>query len=107
MKFKLAAVTLFTCVAMMCSDSNGQLLDRMLNRGGCGCDAAPSCCDTPASSCGGAGLCSKAKIGQPGRLFGGCGGDYGCGNNAPILSCLLYTSPSPRDATLSRMPSSA
>ena len=26
---------------------------------------------------------------------------------ASILSCLLYTSPSPRDATLSRMPSSA
>ena len=25
----------------------------------------------------------------------------------PHLSCLLYTSPSPRDATLSRMPSSA
>ena len=25
----------------------------------------------------------------------------------PITSCLLYTSPSPRDATLSRMPSSA
>ena len=25
----------------------------------------------------------------------------------PINSCLLYTSPSPRDATLSRMPSSA
>ena len=24
-----------------------------------------------------------------------------------ITSCLLYTSPSPRDATLSRMPSSA
>ena len=24
-----------------------------------------------------------------------------------ILACLLYTSPSPRDATLSRMPSSA
>ena len=24
-----------------------------------------------------------------------------------ILNCLLYTSPSPRDATLSRMPSSA
>ena len=35
-----------------------------------------------------------------------------CGQNDPIscynlLSCLLYTSPSPRDATLSRMPSSA
>ena len=25
----------------------------------------------------------------------------------PIVACLLYTSPSPRDATLSRMPSSA
>ena len=25
----------------------------------------------------------------------------------PIAGCLLYTSPSPRDATLSRMPSSA
>ena len=25
----------------------------------------------------------------------------------PIVNCLLYTSPSPRDATLSRMPSSA
>ena len=31
-------------------------------------------------------------------------------DNAPkpsVWSCLLYTSPSPRDATLSRMPSSA
>ena len=27
--------------------------------------------------------------------------------NVPFTSCLLYTSPSPRDATLSRMPSSA
>ena len=27
--------------------------------------------------------------------------------NANVHSCLLYTSPSPRDATLSRMPSSA
>ena len=26
---------------------------------------------------------------------------------APVMPCLLYTSPSPRDATLSRMPSSA
>ena len=26
---------------------------------------------------------------------------------AKMISCLLYTSPSPRDATLSRMPSSA
>ena len=27
--------------------------------------------------------------------------------NVEIVTCLLYTSPSPRDATLSRMPSSA
>ena len=27
--------------------------------------------------------------------------------STPVLVCLLYTSPSPRDATLSRMPSSA
>ena len=33
-------------------------------------------------------------------------GDLTC-NIALILGCLLYTSPSPRDATLSRMPSSA
>ena len=40
-------------------------------------------------------------IASPGAtllLFGGIGG---------IKGCLLYTSPSPRDATLSRMPSSA
>ena len=28
-------------------------------------------------------------------------------NGTKVLFCLLYTSPSPRDATLSRMPSSA
>ena len=31
----------------------------------------------------------------------------GANKNAMISTCLLYTSPSPRDATLSRMPSSA
>jgi len=37
------------------------------------------------------------------------GGDVVCsvGNAAEGNTCLLYTSPSPRDATLSRMPSSA
>ena len=29
------------------------------------------------------------------------------GDDIQVISCLLYTSPSPRDATLSRMPSSA
>ena len=36
-------------------------------------------------------------------LEGTCLAPVECGN----ISCLLYTSPSPRDATLSRMPSSA
>ena len=31
----------------------------------------------------------------------------GTGQRGGDLACLLYTSPSPRDATLSRMPSSA
>ena len=30
-----------------------------------------------------------------------------CGNIAHSIACLLYTSPSPRDRTRSRMPSSA
>ena len=36
-------------------------------------------------------------------------GDIGVGleGSSTSLTCLLYTSPSPRDATLSRMPSSA
>ena len=33
--------------------------------------------------------------------------DYGSAVGHPIISCLLYTSPSPRDRTRSRMPSSA
>ena len=30
-----------------------------------------------------------------------------CANTGPMKGCLLYTSPSPRDGLLSRMPSSA
>ena len=33
--------------------------------------------------------------------------DYSDGSGQQFITCLLYTSPSPRDATLSRMPSSA
>ena len=40
------------------------------------------------------------------NLGGGAAGDAGVPPPAP-RPCLLYTSPSPRDATLSRMPSSA
>ena len=46
-------------------------------------------------------ISNSDKIGSA-YLFNG---PIGCGKEG--LSCLLYTSPSPRDATLSRMPSSA
>ena len=36
-----------------------------------------------------------------------CNGPNAGQNAADTITCLLYTSPSPRDATLSRMPSSA
>ena len=42
-----------------------------------------------------------AKAGGGGNAF------YIDGVQAPSLTCLLYTSPSPRDGLLSRMPSSA
>ena len=41
------------------------------------------------------------------RLAGGPIFLVDCGTNVSFEGCLLYTSPSPRDATLSRMPSSA
>ena len=40
-------------------------------------------------------------------LTGRCTRDRGCGGVRAARSCLLYTSPSPRDGLLSRMPSSA
>ena len=44
-------------------------------------------------------MASKSKIMQSVINFANSGG--------MVMGCLLYTSPSPRDATLSRMPSSA
>ena len=46
-----------------------------------------------------------AVFGNPERAKGGT--HWVIVGTAAILFCLLYTSPSPRDATLSRMPSSA
>ena len=46
--------------------------------------------------------------GEEGKEGGGeQGGGIKEGKEGGIEACLLYTSPSPRDATLSRMPSSA
>ena len=45
-------------------------------------------------------------VGAPSQTLGRCCGVAGI-LTSRYLSCLLYTSPSPRDATLSRMPSSA
>ena len=47
---------------------------------------------------------SDQMMGQIGGLVGG---DSAQTSSALGGACLLYTSPSPRDATLSRMPSSA
>ena len=64
-------------------------------------------------------MSGKVKIGKPGSfLLEGNAKENGTelstriafnkrGLKPPTNSCLLYTSPSPRDATLSRMPSSA
>ena len=43
--------------------------------------------------------------GLTGPIFGALADKYG--GHVAIISCLLYTSPSPRDGLLSRMPSSA
>ena len=43
---------------------------------------------------------------EPGKTFA-IVGESGSGKSITALSCLLYTSPSPRDGLLSRMPSSA
>ena len=42
------------------------------------------------------------------KFYNSDGGESGaCGNGTRCVACLLYTSPSPRDLSTSRMPSSA
>ena len=53
--------------------------------------------------------CEKdcCELVKPGDYFVSCIGLVDKANNKRYLFCLLYTSPSPRDAHESRMPSSA
>lgn len=112
MKFKIAAVALFCSVAMICSESNADLLGRMLGRGDCGgCQTVSSCCDTPAPVCGGRnfGMSININIGMPGRLFRGnncggglfsgrsCGGGCGGGVVANIGDCGCAPAPAVAD----------
>eukprot|EP00656_Telonema_subtile_P001676 TRINITY_DN1072_c0_g1_i7.p2 TRINITY_DN1072_c0_g1~~TRINITY_DN1072_c0_g1_i7.p2 ORF type:complete len:110 (+),score=29.36 TRINITY_DN1072_c0_g1_i7:128-457(+) len=69
-----------------------------------GKDVANSCPKTCSSS--GSGLTDQASNCAALKSQYGC--DACClGNGGDVRSCLLYTSPSPRDRTRSRMPSSA
>ena len=56
------------------------------------------------SGAGGSGSISFKSKGTKSSPNGGSGGD---GGSIYFKTCLLYTSPSPRDRTRSRMPSSA
>ena len=52
----------------------------------------------------------ELRLGEPGDLLATCGRTFEKAfavNVFPFWTCLLYTSPSPRDGLLSRMPSSA
>ena len=50
----------------------------------------------------------RVAIGNADRVLAGMCSESGYDANPRLrITCLLYTSPSPRDATLSRMPSSA
>ena len=53
------------------------------------------------------GLLPTKGLTLPFLSHGGTSLIMSCATLGVLLSCLLYTSPSPRDATLSRMPSSA
>ena len=77
--------------------------------GGNSCPCANPNRSSPPSKVGEDYFCER--ISSSSYLWDGVGcsnGDPCCSfNNPPYFNCLLYTSPSPRDATLSRMPSSA
>ena len=58
------------------------------------------------SVCGGRAMCGRCQVNVGTGEFAKHGISSG-DDSLDAVTCLLYTSPSPRDATLSRMPSSA
>ena len=117
MNIKLALAALICSVAMSCSVSEGQLLDRMLSKAGCSvCESAsaPQGCNTGCDSgCGGgilSGGCGGSGFGGPGILDkikdrlanvgcgGGClGASDSCGCVEPVVessSCGCDAAPS-------------
>lgn len=83
MKLNFAAFALLVCGALCCGESYGNdLLGRMMGRG-CGADAVPTCCDTPAMACGGHSFGSGLGI-RRGFLGGRCGRGIGCGSYANV-----------------------
>ena len=115
MNIKLALAVLFCSVAMSCSMSEGQLIDRMLTKMGCGICESANVCDTGCDSgCGGeivASDCCAADScgcgGRPGILDrikgrlasvgcgGGCDAAPSCGCEEPVVeSCGCDAAPS-------------
>ena len=88
MKLKMMIATAVIGFAL-CSSSYGQLLDRMLGRGGDCCEPT-SCCGTPASTCGGGGGCLANLGGGMGgfKLFNRGGGASDCGCGAPVMESM-------------------
>ena len=86
MKTKFAALALLISATLCCNNSFGHdLLHRMLGRGGCGCESASTCCDTPAPACGVTDCCEMT---MPGRgLLAGLGSRLGCGCRAKADDC--------------------
>lgn len=93
MNIKLALVALFCSVAMSCSVSEGQLLDRMLSKAGCSvcdCGTNTGCSDGLLSGgCASPGILDKIK----GRL---APADAGCGCEMPVAEpCGCEAAPEP------------
>ena len=103
MNTKLAFAALCFSVAMCCSVSEGQLLDRMLSKAGCSaCNTAVTACDGGCDTgcSGGPGVLSKItdRLGKVGCGEGCFAAPEPCGCAAPVVeapSCGCEAAPAP------------